>query len=248
MPFFTTFADEGTFSPKPLPLTPKVTGRGFEGPGPRFWNALVAITAKENDLVQSKHTQSKMLTFIVRNDDGILQFGLFGGRFPGSLVLVILKTSTFARGGSIGTFSLVLLIFLVLLGLGPLGSRKIGGIMTNRRGARTGRAAYFLLSGSRALRSREQNRRIRIPISSYIIKDEQYFGLLTNIGRRVYLPIGRSMSRRNRNIVVTSPRFSNSKFEGIAGWSTLAWFPFIVYAKIKVKACKISEKKKRYLD
>ncbi len=51
IPFLTTFADEGTFSPKPLPLTPKVTGGGFEGPGPRFRTALVATMARRKELV-----------------------------------------------------------------------------------------------------------------------------------------------------------------------------------------------------
>ncbi len=46
IPFVTTFAEEGTFSPNPLPLTPKVTGGGFEGPGPRLRMALVATAAR----------------------------------------------------------------------------------------------------------------------------------------------------------------------------------------------------------
>ncbi len=37
----------GTFSPKPPPLTPKVTSGGFEGPGPRLRMAGVARTARK---------------------------------------------------------------------------------------------------------------------------------------------------------------------------------------------------------
>ncbi len=51
-----TFADGGTFSPNPPPLTPKVTAGGLEGPGPHVQMAGVAQTTKtkKNELKNKK--------------------------------------------------------------------------------------------------------------------------------------------------------------------------------------------------
>ncbi len=127
-------------------------------------------------------------------------FGFFWSRFPGSILIVVPATRTFARGGSIGTLVLVFVLLLVLLGLGPLGSYEIGSIMANRGSMRTRRTMQFLLRRNRVLRSRKKDRRIRIPVAGYIIKKERYFRILTIIGRRAGNEIRMNRRRRSRSL------------------------------------------------